>query len=307
MSGGTDGGSGVTSLGRIAIVGTGQVGTMLGMALMAARHGSSPEIDVGQVTLVDERAGVAVESLARGAGDAVGAGAAEAFAEADTLILAVPVPAIVGLIDGLGPTAPAGALVIDTGSTKRPVVEAMRRSIPAAAHAVGGHPMAGTEVPGPAGADPERLRGATFALTPVRDDPAGIARARTLVEIVGARPYEVGADEHDRAVAMTSHLPHLLAFALSVAAERAAAASGGGPSPLISSGFLGASRLAEGDPAATAGFLAANADQVVMAAARFHDAFDALIARIDEPHALERALADARAARRSLTRKGGRR
>lgn len=298
MSGTAGAGSGAQPLGRIAIVGAGQVGTMLGMALVAARDGGDAR--VGSVTLFDVRPEVADESLARKAGDGARADPADAFEQADTVILAAPVPAIVDLLHRFGDATKPGTLVIDTGGTKRPVVDAMRRSVPVTAHAVGGHPMAGTEVAGPAGADPGRLRGAAFALTPVREDPDGMAHARMLVEVVGARPFEVDADEHDRTVAMTSHLPHLLAFALAVAAERAPSTGGGGRSPLISSGLLGATRLAESDPATTAGFLAANADHVLMAAARFHDAFDALIATLGEPEALERALARARAARRAL-------
>ncbi len=300
MKGGAGAGSGVMSLGRIAIVGAGQVGTMLGMALMAQR--ASGDGRIGSITLFDVRPEVAEESLARRAGDDARTNTADAFEHTDTLILAVPVPAIVELLERFGEATKPGALVIDTGGTKRPVVDAMRRSIPPAAHAIGGHPMAGSEVPGPAGADPDRLRGAVFVLTPVRDDPDGMARASSLVEAVGARPFEMDANTHDRAVALTSHVPHLLAFALAAAAGEAPSV---GMDALISTGFIGATRLAETDPATVAGFLTANAEDVAAAVAAFRGAFDGLIGALGNPAALERALAHARDAHRALVHEAG--
>ena len=288
--------SGPAALGRVAIVGSGQVGTMLGMALMANRGGAGVE----SITLFDLDPRVAAASLALGAGTAVGRDAADAF-RADVVVLAAPVPAIVRLIDEFGPAAAPGALVIDSGSAKRAIVDAMRRSIPPHAHAVGGHPMAGTERPGPNGADPGRLAGAPFVLSPVREDAEGLARAGAFVTAVGARAIVMGADDHDRAVALTSHLPHLLAFALADAAGEEGRAGEERMADLVSTGFVGATRLAESDPTTTAGFLSANADAVVAAASRFRSALDALLQALRDPEALEAALAEGRRARRALT------
>ena len=103
-------------------------------------------------------------------------------------------------------------------------------------------------------------------------------------------------DEHDRIVALTSHLPHLLAFALSAAA----ADWPDGFAELISTGFTGATRLAESDPAAVAGFLSANAKEVSAAAARFGGALDDLLDALDDAPALERLLEGARTAHRAI-------
>src|SRR6266700_3720310 len=148
--------------GSVAIVGAGQIGTMLGMALVAA--GAS---DVG---LFDLDPAVARESLAMGGGHRLLRGVGEALA-ASTLILAVPVPAIVAFVEEHGPSMRPGTFVVDTGSAKAAVVAAMRAAVAPGVHAVGGHPLCGTERPGPRGARVEALRGATFVLTPVRDDP----------------------------------------------------------------------------------------------------------------------------------------
>jgi prephenate dehydrogenase len=300
-----------TSLGDVAIVGAGQVGTMLGMALMAGRHARGA--GVRRVTLHDVDGRAARESLARGAGDEIGRPGAEPFA-ADTVVLATPVPEIVRMLDEYGDRTRPGALVIDTGSTKRAVVKAMRRRVPPGAHAVGGHPMAGTERAGPPGAMPELLAGATFVLTPARIDPSGMARARAFVEAVGARPVEVDADDHDRAAAYTSHLPQLIASALSLtvggrdmdaAGRWRRAGSGSAPDPvlveaMVASGYLGASRLATSGAASTAAYLRSNRDNLRGAVDLFRHRLSELVALLDEPARLEAALAEGAAARREV-------
>ena len=284
-------------LGSVGIVGAGQVGTMLGMALRATR-GPTRTGDVGEVVLFDVDRSTAEASLSRGAGDRVAPTVEDALA-ADTIVLAIPVPQIVRSIDGSGSRLRPGSLVIDTGSTKTAVVEAMRRAVPRGVHAIGGHPLAGTERPGPAGADPERLRGSPFVLSAVRDDPEAMVRARALVVAVGAEPVEMDAEEHDRAVGFTSHLPHLAAFALAIGVGRHEPDAPAIRS-LISTGFLGASRLAGSEPAMVAGFLSTNARSVRAAAERFRASLDELTASLDDPVALEALLVEGRGARERL-------
>jgi prephenate dehydrogenase len=285
-------------LGCVAIVGSGQIGTMLGLALRA----SAATAGVREILLYDVRPGIAEESLARGAGDRL-AGSLEEALGAESIILAVPVPQIVDLIDHLvaGPARP-GKFVIDTGSAKDVVTEAMRR-LPAGVHAVGGHPIAGTERPGPAGAEPRRLGGATFVLTPARDDPEALRRGRSLAEAVGARPLVMDAIEHDRALAVTSHAPHMVAFALALAASADGAQPAARPD-LVGSGFRGTTRLAASDPAMAAGFLTANAAATREALARFRRTLDRLESSLDAPEALGHLLAEARVAREALVDAG---
>ncbi len=242
------------SLGTVGIIGAGQVGTMLGCALVDA----GTEAGVDEVRLFDRDASIARESLSRGAGHRVLTRRLEAL-EADTVILAAPIPAIVELIDELGPALRPGTALIDTGSAKRVVVDAMRRSVPEGVHAIGGHPMAGTERPGPAGARREALWDATFALTPCRPDPEALARGLALARAVGASPLEIDAESHDRVVARTSHLPHVMAFAL---ASIDLQDQGEVTPRLTSTGYLSATRLARSHPDMVAGFLSANSTEV---------------------------------------------
>ncbi len=162
---------------------------------------------------------------------------------------------------------------MDTGGAKRVVVEAMR-GLPASVHALGGHPVAGTERSGPEAAAPELLRGAPFVLSPVRPDPEAMARGRALARAVGARPVEMDAGAHDQVVARTSHLPHVMASALALSV--AASGSPDEVGDLVSGGYEGATRLARSDPEMVAGFLAANADEVRRAVRELEKTLDLL-------------------------------
>ena len=265
-------------LGRVAIVGAGQIGTALGLALSASG-------EVHEVGLFDRDRGVAARSLERGAGDRALPSVNEACA-ADVVILAVPVPAILDLVRELGPRLRTGSVLLDTGSAKSAVVQTMRARVPREVHAVGGHPLAGTERPGPEGADPATLPGSPFVLTPVRRDPPAVAAAAAVVRAVGAVPLVMEAEEHDRIVARTSHLSHLAAFALRAVAERTT-----GTAALEGPGFASATRLARSSPDMVAGFLAANVAEVRAAAAEFRESLDALVAALDEgPDRLAAAL-----------------
>jgi prephenate dehydrogenase len=262
--------------GTIAIVGAGQVGTMLGIALRAA--GVAREI-----TIMDRDPAIAARSVARGAGHRT---AERLEPAADTVILALPVSAIVDVLARHGTELRPRTLVIDTGSAKARVVEAMR-ALPTGVHAIGGHPLAGTERAGPDGADPGALRGAAFALCPVRDDPEALRLAQQLVAAVGARPVVMTAEDHDRLVARTSALPHLLAFALARSVRRA-----GDVSSVAASGFAGATRLARSDPRMVAAFLAANADETRHAVTDLRSSLDELLACLDDEPALAAKLSE---------------
>ena len=281
--------------GRVAIVGAGQVGTALGMALTGAGAGAGIE----EVALFDRDPAAIEASLERGAGQR-SASDVEDVLSADTVVLAIPVGEIVKWLDRFGGSVGTGTLVIDTGSAKASVVEAMR-ALPKSAHALGGHPIAGTERPGPDGADPSLLRGAPFVLCPVRDDDDALRRGRSLAAAAGATPVEMDAETHDRVVARTSHLPHLMASALAGVVGGLADRDGDVVRLLASTGFRGATRLAAGDPGMVAGFLQANRVEV-------RHAVDELIGALlplqhlleDEDGELVGALAACRAAREAV-------
>jgi prephenate dehydrogenase len=154
--------------------------------------------------------------------------------------------------------------------------------------------MAGTEGHGADAAIPELLRGAAFALSPVRSDAGAMVRALALVEAVGARPVILDAELHDRVVAATSHAPHLLAAALALASRSLPRDA---VRDLASSGFSGATRLAASDPGMVAGFLVANAGAVRDALRDVRASLDRAEASLNDADALRVLFTEAAAAR----------
>ncbi len=191
----------------VAIVGTGLIGGSFGLALRKAGFG-------GRILGVSSAAALR-DALARGAVDE-GAPLGEAAGAADLVYLAQPIARILDTLAELGPWVRPGALVTDAGSTKTRIVAAASRAL-RPGQFLGGHPLAGKEKRGAAEADPDLFAGRIYALTPQRPDDLDAAPAREFLgwlERIGAVPVTLSPEEHDRAVAYTSHLPQLLSTAL---------------------------------------------------------------------------------------------
>jgi prephenate dehydrogenase len=141
---------------------------------------------------------------------------ADAARGADLIYLAQPIGRILDTLRHLDSYVNPGTLITDAGSTKSTIVAAARQHIGRCAF-LGGHPMAGKEKRGVAEADAELFRGRTYVLTP--DNPAGLEKrpAKNFVDWLrrmGAHPVVLAAEEHDRIVSFTSHLPQLASTAL---------------------------------------------------------------------------------------------
>ena len=188
----------------VAIVGLGLMGGSLGMSLRGScRH----------VVGIVRRPETAQHALDMGVVEAVSCDL-EAVIAADLVVLATPIRHILAIIPEVASIMRPGTLLMDVGSTKTQVVEAMN-ALPKGIAAVGGHPMCGKETGGLESADPNLFRGATFALTPTaRTTSDAMLLAREMVEATGAIPIVLDAERHDRLVGITSHLPYLLAASL---------------------------------------------------------------------------------------------
>ncbi|MEW6580102.1 MAG: prephenate dehydrogenase [Chloroflexota bacterium] len=268
----------------VHIIGLGLMGGSLAMALRGK---------VGHLTAEDIAPGVIEDATARGVIDAAGT-----VAEADVVVLAVPTHLIISLIPQL-PVRP-GALVIDLGSTKTRICQALDR-LPAGVMAVGGHPMCGLAENGYRNAIPTLYQGARFVLCETRrttDEARLIAEA--LVRAVGAQPLWMDRARQDRLTALTSHLPHLLSFALMRLAMDGAAEDSA-LLELAAGGFDGATRLARTDAAMIVGMFSTNADQIRAAAAELRAHLDHLDAILADADALEGELGAIVAARRAYT------
>lgn len=200
---------------RIAIIGVGLIGGSLARALRAGGHpaelvghGRNPRSLQRAVEL-----GV-IDRFVPTLGEAVGG--------ADLVVVAVPVGSIPPVLEGLRPHLAPGTVITDVGSTKAELVAAARRVLGGAfPRFVPGHPIAGDERSGVEAATIDLFRGRSVILTPTPEtDPEALDRVRALWAFVGARVRSMGAEEHDRVLAATSHLPHVLAFALVEALAR---------------------------------------------------------------------------------------
>jgi prephenate dehydrogenase len=199
---------------RVAILGTGLIGGSFALAL---RKYAPDAVVIGW-----DKGHILRHALERGA---IHEGFEElslAIAGADLIYVALPVGHTIELLPEIARVASPQVLVTDASSTKRSVCAAAAECLPAnGARFLGGHPMAGKEISGIAAADAELFRGSKYALirksgaenTEERRDPR-VAEFVALVEKVGAEPVWLDAETHDRAAAIVSHLPQLLAVAL---------------------------------------------------------------------------------------------
>jgi prephenate dehydrogenase len=194
----------------------------------------------------------------------------DTVADADLVVLAVPLPAVGTVLDDLANIGFAG-LVTDVTSVKGPVRALFAERAGPLPGFVGGHPMAGRETSGFAAADPALFRDCAWVLClePGETDLADWLQLATLVTGLGARVVPATADEHDRAVAAVSHVPHLLASALmaAAAADPLALTLGAGS-------FRDGTRVAAAPPALTAAMCGGNAGAVAAALDRVLDLLD---------------------------------
>lgn len=190
---------------QVAIIGVGLIGGSIGAALRAAGK---------QVVGFDKDPARVQVGLDRGLIDKGEQSLSPLLRDAESVVVAVPIKSIVELLPQIDQLAPRQALVIDTGSVKSEIVNAMGM-LDGGQRAIGGHPLAGSERSGPEAANVNLFRDRSFILSPSeKTDPSTIARAKELVSAIGARPSLMAALKHDEILARVSHLPQVIASAL---------------------------------------------------------------------------------------------
>ncbi len=247
---------------RVAILGLGLMGGSLALALRAQG-----------VTVYAADPDPATRDLAAslGAAERIAAHPQDVLPDADAVILAAPVRAILDLLRGLPHWHPGEAVVMDIGSTKAAICRAMA-ALPPRFDPIGGHPIAGKAVAGLGHADATLYRGAPFVFTPLeRTGAAARAFAKALCRALSAHPLWMDAETHDHWIAATSHLPYLVSLALTLATPEETA-------PLIGPGFRSTSRLASSSPRMMADIIATNRAPIQEALHRFRAALE----RIEE-------------------------
>jgi prephenate dehydrogenase len=255
---------------QIAFLGLGQIGGSIARALVAAGHPVRAWTPTGSEPRIAGSDGIHLAVTFR-----------DAIAGADLVVLAAPPLACLELIDRLadersdevrgGPGGlTADAVVTDVASTKALIVARARER---GLRFVGGHPMAGREKSGYGSSDPSLFVDRPWVLVPPDPgDADAMERVSTIVSACGAHPVLMDADEHDRAVALISHLPLLVSAALVETAAR----SPDWPAAraLAAGGWAGMTRLARGDVRMGSGIFATNAAEVSRQLAALRETLD---------------------------------
>jgi prephenate dehydrogenase len=232
---------------RIAIVGLGLMGGSLALGLRgkcAALYGIDPHPATLELALSQHIV------------DAAESDPATLLHKADLVVLAAPVPAILDLLARLPFYTSNPCIVMDLGSTKQLVVDAMDE-LPERFDPIGGHPICGKEKLSLANAERTLYYAAPFLLTPLeRTSARALSAAHQIIEALGAKPRILSAGEHDRILASTSHLPFLISSALALTTSQDAA-------PFIGPGFKSTSRLAGTPGSMMLGVLQTNRENVL--------------------------------------------
>ena len=250
------------SVRNLVVVGVGLIGGSLAAAVRARGL-------VERIIGVEPNSQSANYALAQGLVDDI---AVEVPSDADLCALCVPSDLVAEWVLKL---ADHTATVIDVGSVKAPIVEAVRAASVPVTNFVPCHPISGSEKSGPSAADAQLFEGCTVVVTPLPEgDPQRQARTEEFWQQLGSRVQVMAPEEHDQSLAVTSHLPHLLAFAFmqQVNPEHI---------PLTGGGFRDFTRIAGADPDLWWRILRLNKDSVVESAGRFSDDLQHLVAALE--------------------------
>jgi cyclohexadieny/prephenate dehydrogenase len=227
---------------RLCLIGVGLIGSSV--ARVARQRGLAGEI-VASVRSAETRAAVTELGLA----DRVESDPAAAVAGADCVMLCTPLGAYAGIVEAIAPHLAPGAVVTDVGSVKTCVVKEIEPLIPPGVHLVPGHPIAGTEHSGPEAGFPELFEGRWCILTPPPGtDRAAVDRVAALWRGAGSMIEEMSPEHHDRVLAITSHLPHLIAYTIVGTATDLAEDIKAEVIKFSASGFRDFTRIAASDP-----------------------------------------------------------
>lgn len=281
---------------RVALIGIGLIGSSLARALR--RHGLAREIVCSARTEATR-----AKAMELGIVDRVFADNAEAAEGADLVVLCTPVGAYAEVAADIAGSLAPGAIVTDVGSVKQAVVRDVGPHIPEGVHLVPGHPVAGTEHSGPEAGFAELFVGRWCILTPpAGTSPEAVERMVALWRSLGSDVEVMDAAHHDKVLAITSHLPHLIAYTIVGTATDLEAATQSEVITFSAGGFRDFTRIAASDPVMWRDVFLNNREAVLEMIQRFTEDLTALqrAIRWGEGEKLQDLFTRTRAIRRSI-------
>lgn len=259
---------------RLCIIGVGLIGGSLARALKSAGA-------CGEIVGFGRNAEHLEKAVALGVIDRYESDIAAAIKDADVVVLAVPVGSMQPIFEAMAPHLETSTIITDAGSTKASVVEAARRAFgDLPENFVPGHPIAGTEKSGVEAAIDDLYRNRRVILTPLDSTAASATETvRKMWEAAGAKVELLEVEHHDEVLAATSHLPHMLAFALVDALARLDEKAE--VFRYASGGFADFTRIASSDPTMWTDICLANRDALLHAMRIFSDELSGLSEAIE--------------------------
>ena len=281
---------------RVALIGIGLIGSSLARVL---RRDSPDTKIVACARRPETLAAVRRLELADDATD----DPAEAAAGADIIVIATPLSAYAAIGERIKPALKAGAIVTDVGSVKQMAIRDLQPHVPRGVHFVPGHPVAGTEHSGPEAGFAELFCDRWCILTPLPETaPEAVNAVGRMWERCGMRVVTMSADHHDKVLAMTSHLPHLIAYTIVGTATDLEESLKSEVIEFSASGFRDFTRIAASDPVMWRDVFLNNREAVLEIVQRFTEDLTALqrAIRWGEGDKLQELFTRTRAIRRAI-------
>jgi cyclohexadieny/prephenate dehydrogenase len=285
---------------RVALIGLGLIGSSLSHAM---RRGGLAGTIVGAAQSEKTRD----TALRLGLVSSVYATPAEAVREADLVILCTPIGVCGAIAADIAPALRPGAILTDVGSVKGAVVRDVAPHVPAGVHFIPGHPIAGTEHSGPESGFAELFDGRWCVLTPPEGaDQAAVDKLAAFWRACGSHVEIMPADHHDMVLAITSHVPHLIAYNIVNTARHLERVTDTEVIKFSAGGFRDFTRIAASDPVMWRDVFLNNKEAVLEMLGRFSEDLTALqrAIRYGEGEALHQMFIEARAVRRGVIEAG---
>jgi cyclohexadieny/prephenate dehydrogenase len=255
---------------RVAIIGVGLIGSSIARATRRVRA-------AGEIALYDASATALERARQIGLGDFYAASAAEAATDADLIIFCAPVGANEAIARQIASALKSGAIVSDVGSVKSAVVAAIAPHLPSGAHLVPAHPVAGTEQSGPDAGFASLFLNRWCILTPPEGiDAEAVEQVRRFWGALGSNVEVMTPEHHDLVLAITSHVPHLIAYNIVGTAADLEEVTRSEVIKFSAGGFRDFTRIAASDPTMWRDVFLHNKDAVLEMLGRFTEDLTAL-------------------------------